>query len=58
MGLVTPPDAAVIFVVPAASPDATPLLSIVATVVLLETQVATSVISTTPMHVVALAING
>ena len=36
---------------------ARPELSIVATAVLLEVQVATSVISTDPLHVVAVAVN-
>jgi hypothetical protein len=45
------------FVVPATIPVARPLLSIVALVVSLEVQVAKSVMTTGPLHVVAVAIN-
>ncbi len=54
-GLVTPPDEAVIFVVPAFTPVATPELLIVATLVSLETHLATDVMSNDPLHVAAVA---
>jgi hypothetical protein len=43
-------------VVPVASVEALPFASIVATVVLLESQVATELMSTEPLHVVAVAV--
>ena len=47
-----------IFVVPVARVEALPFASIVATVVLLESQVATELTSTEPLHVSAVAIKG
>ena len=56
--LVIPTDEAVMFVVlPAVIPVARPELSIVATVVSLEVQVAKSVMTTGPLHVAAVAMN-
>lgn len=52
--LVTPPDEALITVVPCATAVATPPAT-VATLVLLELQVALVVILITPLHVVAFA---
>jgi len=46
------------FVVPIASVEALPVASMVATVVLVESQVATELMSTEPLHVVAVAVKG
>jgi hypothetical protein len=45
-------------VVPEASVEALPFASMVATVVLLESQVATELTSTEPLHVSAVAVKG
>jgi hypothetical protein len=55
-GLTTPFEDAVMFVVPAASVEALPVASMVAMVVLLESQVATELMSTEPLHVTAAAV--
>lgn len=53
-----PFDDAVMFVVPLARVEALPLASIVATFVLLESQVATELMSIEPLHVSAVAVKG
>jgi hypothetical protein len=56
--LTMPFDDAVMLVVPAVSVEALPLASIVATAVLLESQRATELTSTEPLHVSAVAVKG